>query len=46
MLYGSESMWSKNSKWFMMSDGLIEFQDDDVQDELFKEIGSYLKIDG
>ena len=46
MLYGSESMWSKNSNWFMMSDGLIEFQDDDVQDELFKEIGSYLKIDG
>ena len=46
MLYGSESMWSKNSNWFMMSDGLIEFQDDDVQDELFKEIGSYLKIEG
>ena len=46
MLYGSESIWSNNSNWFMMSDGLIEFQDDDVQDELFKEIGSYLKIDG
>lgn len=46
MLYGGDNIWSYASNWFRMSDGLIEFQDDDVQDELFKEIGSYLKIDG
>lgn len=46
MLFGSESKWVQYSNWFQMSDGLIEFQDDDVQDELFKEIAGYMKIEG